>query len=270
MLSTTTAGKSAPPGRQKGRGPTGPPRPIAVYRALAPVGLHRSAIALQVAHMVAWHLLANGATRNACTVPSYLSPRWLARELDVDRRSCITAVKRLLASGSLVVLAQTAGRRDDGRPARRVRMLLHLLPACVGSGIAHLDEDGVCQWCGASLLAADDSRYPLGLVGWRSLVTSTGGGDLEITPPVIPGSGGGDLEITPPVIPGSPPHLYVLNGGRNGETTKEPNVAPAAPAGPASRNAELVLREPPARRRKPRRATNAAPAISKFDHLVQR
>ena len=262
--------------KSKRREPTGPPRPLVVYQTLAHAGLHRSAITLQVAQMVAWHLLANGDTRNACTVASYLSPRWLSRELGVERRSCITAIKRLLASGSLVAVVQSAGHQAGGQPVRRVRVAIHLTPACAGSGIVHLDENGVCQWCASSLMAADDSRYPLGLVGWRSLVVTGAGGDPEITPlrspdhqGVILRSPGGDPEITP-----SPS----LKRKGNGSTTKVDNVGPAAaPTGPHFQNSDLVLQTPPARRqtpparrRKPRRAANAAQPLKNFDHLVRR
>ena len=254
---------------KRGRGAAGPPRPLVIYQTLAHAGLHRSAVALQVSQMVAWHMLSNGSTRNACTVSSYLSPRWLARQLGVERRSCITAIKRLLASGSVVAVAQSAGHASAGHPARRVRVLVHLTPVCAGTGTQHLDENGVCEWCGASLRAADDSRYPLGLVGWRSLVISTGGGDLEITPlrsqdhrGVILRSPGGDLEITP-----SP---YGSERKGNGSTTKVSNGPPPADAVPPFRNSDLVLQPPPTRRRPPRRGATPAPARGNLDHLVIR
>ena len=197
---------------------TGSPRPLAVYQTLAHAGLHRSAISLQVAHMVAWHLLANGDTRNACTVASYLSPRWLARELGVERRTCITAVKRLLASGSVVAVVQPAGHQAGGQPVSRVRVTVHLAPACAGTGVTHLDENGVCQWCAASLMAADDSRFPLGLVGWRSLVVTGAGGDPEITPLRSPDHQG-VIPRSPGVILRSPPH-HLLNGRGTEEQRK--------------------------------------------------
>ena len=264
----TLAPELFPPLEEQQPGPLreGPPSFGDLQAALRFAGLHRRALAQALAHYIGSGQLANGERRNACSRRGALSPRYLAKATEMDRRGFADVISKLMESGVLVGLALPLNRAN----IYQWRAMFHLHPACHNRGIEGLDENGDCPWCRASLRAGNDGRYPFDLAGWRELEW-TRDGDHTITRGVIKRSPGGDQAITRVVIERSPKEGRGERSS-NEETERTPPIAPPAADIPDPGPAKLIKPDRPKSGARPRRQPDSMEEVieaSPFRHLVQ-